>query len=84
MKLIDLYPYLTVGQKLIVRVPIDAPTDRNFEVEIMRDQRFGNWNDEYGDWLESLDLEVAGLFAGNDNLMITCKPKSFLQMGEVK
>lgn len=76
MKLIDLYPYLTVGQKLHVRLPIDTGTEESFEVKVMQDQRFGGWREEYGDWLESLDLEIDNIFtSGSDNLMITCKPK---------
>ena len=78
MKLIDLYQYLTIGQKLHVRLPIDTGTEESFEVVVMKDQRFGVWREEYGDWLEMLDLEIDNIFAGDDNLMITCKPKSFL------
>lgn len=80
MKLIDLYQYLTIGQKLHVRLPIDTGTEESFEVVVMKDQRFGEWREEYGDWLEMLDLEIDNIFAGNDNLMITCKPKSFLRI----
>lgn len=78
MKLIDLYPYLTIGQKLHVRLPIDTGTEESFEVVVMKDLRFGEWRDEYGDWLEMLDLEIDNIFtSGSDNLMITCKPIKF-------
>lgn len=78
MKLIDLYPYLTIGQKLHVRLPIDTGTEESFEVVVMKDQRFGEWRDEYGDWLEMLDLEIDNIFtSGSDNLMIGCKPIKF-------
>lgn len=77
MKLIDLYPYLTIGQKLHVRLPIDTGTEESFEVVVMKDQRFGEWREEYGDWLEMLDLEIDNIFTGSDNLMITCKPIKF-------
>lgn len=76
MKLIDLYQYLTIGQKLHVRLPIDTGTEESFKVVVMKDQRFGEWREEYGDWLEMLDLEIDNIFTGgSDNLMITCKPK---------
>ena len=79
MKLIDLYPYLTNGQKLLVILPIDAGTEETFNVEIMRDQRFGSWRTEYGDWLEELDLDIDNIFAGDSgNLMLTCKPKMLM------
>lgn len=75
MKLIDLYPYLTIGQKLHVRLPIDTGTEESFEVVVMKDQRFGEWREEYGDWLEALDLYVDNIASGSDSLMITCKSK---------
>jgi len=78
MKLIDLYQYLTYGQKLHVRVPVDVGTEETFEVKVMQDQRFGGWREEYSDWLEMLDLEIDNIFtSGSDNLMITCKPVKF-------
>ena len=79
MKLIDIYPYLTDGQKLLVILPIDAGTEETFHVEVMRDQRFGSWRTEYGDWLEKLDLDIDNIFAGDSgNLMLTCKPKKLM------
>ena len=76
MKLFELFDYLITGQKLIIRLPLNVFTEETFEVEIMRDQRYGSWRSEYEEWLRKLDLEVKTIFAGDSgNLLITCKPE---------